>query len=280
MKSFSELLDMQTRGEFKGPDANNAVTQKRRKLGASIIGKANGKKEVAYNLAMQALENYTPRLQEFVLSHGEEPAPNLNDLVQQVYELRMKEAAESADILSINPAQGMLFLEQQESDFYDDSGYIGDDFLGEMWAPIEIAYGHIAKGAYDPDGFVDPALVSGIINTVGTKVNAATLKRAAQGKKPGILGFLSTGGKAHYNGLIAYFTANPKVALQVINGEITDESMLPGWKVAPVQPPSNPLVDAGNKIAGDKIKQALPYLIIGFVIILAVIYFTARASKK
>lgn len=278
MKTYSEMLDQQQQGESIKPNPNNKITKKRLALGRSIMSIANGKSESAYNAAMDLLGNHIERLQEFVLSHSEEPAPELNKLVVQCYQLRQTDINDASDVLSFDNKEAKIFLDQQESDFYDEMGYVRDEFLGELVAAIDIAYAHIKS---NPDGFIDAGLLQGVINTIGTKVNASTLKRAAQGKKPGILGLLSTGGKKHYAALVAYFNdpKNKDTRAKVVSGQIIDESELPNWNAPPVTSTTNPINQIGNDIAHDQIKKYLPYIIGGILLIVVIVYFAARRKK-
>lgn len=279
MKTYSELLDMQTRGESVLPNPHNKVTKKRKALGNGIMNEANGNSATAFAISMNTLENHIPRLQEFVLSHGEEPAADLNDLVKQVYQLRMTDVSEAGEVLDFDTEQGITHMEQQENDFEGDFGYVRDEFLGELFAPIEIAYTHLKNNK--PDGFVDPAMISGIVNTVGGKLNSAEFMRAAQGKPANFITGLSTGGKRHYQGLLDYFKKNPDVAKQVMNGQITDEASLPNWTVATStgNGSKNPIKAITDNVVNDQFKRAIPY-IIGFLLLIGVIVYLASRHKK
>lgn len=277
MRALSELLDQQTRGESIAPNPNNKVTKNRKGLYNQIMSKANNDSNAAYAIAMSTLEDYIPRLQEFVIEHSEEPAYNLPDLVQQVYQLRMKDVYDAQEILDYNTDEAITHLDQQEADFEKENGYQMDSFLGELFAPIEIVYSHI-KGK-QVDNFGAEQLASAIIPAIGQKVNSATLIRAAQGKKPGILGTLSTGGKRHYEGLLQYFKNNPEAAQKVLSGEYTDESQLPGWRVITPKDTSSPLNKIADDVVGNQFKKAIPY-IIGFVLLIGIIVYFASRSKK
>lgn len=292
MKAVSELLDMQTRGEDITPNPDNKVTKKRKGWKCGIMKDCNDNLQAAYVSSMSILENYMPRLQEFVLTHGEEPAPELPGLVQQVYQLRMQDVRDAVEMLDFDNETGLIHLEDQEALFIKENGYTRDEFLGELFAPIEIAYTYLTgekrnsydPDGYDPDGFLGADLAGGLIPIIGEKVNRATLIRAAQGKNAGILGALSTGGKRHYEALVAYFVKYPDIAKKVITGEISDESQLPNWRYSGSggtdQIPNIPLLDPLRKqLVGDSLKQALPY-IIGFLILLGVIVYFAARSKK
>lgn len=278
MRNLSEFLDMQTRGEDISPNPANDVTRTRRQTGANIIAQSGGDPAKAYAISMDILGDYINRLQEFCLVHNEEPAPELRELVNQVYELRMTDAKEVSEALGFDSRASICHIEDNEDLFQKDNGYVGDDMLGALFAPIEIAYNYQRTNP-QADGFVDPNIVSSAINAVGTKVNKATLVRAAKGQKPGILGFLSTGGKKHYNALVAYFTANPKVKEDVLSGKITDESELPDWKAPNPTEPRNPIDDTFNDFRNKQLKQALPY-IIGFVVIIVIAVYIASRNKK
>jgi hypothetical protein len=273
MRSFSELLDMQSRGEDISPDANNKLTQRRKAWKAAIIEQAGNDGQTAYDMSLDILGNYVTRLQQFVLEHSEEPAPRLPDLAKQVYQLRMQDVKEVSEVLDYDNEQGVVHLEDQENLFEDENGYRMDGFLGELFAPIEIVYTQENKG----ESFIASDIANTLIPAIGNKVNKATLIRAAQGKPSGVLGFLSTGGKKHYEALVSYFRANPETAKKVLAGQITDESQLPNWTVPAQQ--GNPLTPLADDLRKDQLKKMLPY-IIGFLVILGlIVYFAARNRK-
>lgn len=287
MKTLSEMLDQQTRGESIAPNPGNRVTKKRKHVRKSILEKAGGNNEAAYKMAMGVIEDYLPRLQEFVLEHGEEPAPEINDLVKQVYEIRMHDVNDATEVLDYDNEEALTWLDQQEDQFENDFGYKQDSFLGELFAPIEIAYTYLKNHRGNPDGLDLGGVLGGVGNMITGKLNKSELIRAAQGKPAGVVGTLATGGVSHYNALRAYFRAHPDVAKNVLNGSLTDESQLPGWQIT--QPTNagggfgDPIRNAANDLAGDVIgtqfKKALPY-IIGFVVLMAVIVYFAARSKK
>lgn len=278
MKSYSELLDMQTRGEDVTPNPNNKVTRKRQAAANYIAKESNGNGEDAYNISMDMLGDNVTRLQEFVLSHSEEPAPDLRDLAKQVYQLRMTDVSEAGEILDLDTEESKTFLEEQEASFEGDFGYVADDFLGHLGAPLEIAVGYMQG---KKEGFVDPGLITGIINTVGSKLNHGELVRAAQGKSANFITGLSTGGKAHYNSLVAYFKAHPDTAKQVTSGQITDESQLPGWTAPATTAPlyNNPLNNIATDTVNSQFKRAIPYIILFLVLIGVIVYVAARHKK-
>lgn len=280
MKTFSEILDLQTRGEAKPPNVNNSITKKRKAMKKWIDAEAGGNKSIAYSIAMQSLEDNITRLQEYTLSKGEEPAPEFPDLVRQVYQLWQMDIAEAGDVLDYDNEQAAIFLEDQEDGFEKDNGYVRDEFLGHLGAPLEIAYTYMKNDG--GQSFSGAEILGAVAGAIGTKVNKQELIRAAQGKPAGVIGTLATGGVAHYNALRNYFRANPDVAKQVIDGRITDESQLPNWAV--VSNTGNSSGSTGiNKIIDpviqDQFKKAIPY-IIGFLLIIGVIVYFASRSKK
>lgn len=278
MLQLSELLDMQSRGESIEPNPNNKVTRRRKGAAEHIAASSDNDPGSMYNQSMEMLGENINRLQEYVLSRSEEPAPELPDLVNQVVELRKSDIGEIMEVLDFSPDQALVHLEEQEDRFEKDYGYVRDEFLGHLQAPLMIAYNYQKKGnSYDT---IDPALLSGVFNTVGVKLSSAELRRAAQDKPAGVVGTLAPGGKKHYDALRAYFKAeaNKKVREAVLAGQISDESQLPGWGAnvdtggGKGKGPLDPLVD-------QQMKRAIPY-IIGFVVIIGlVVYFASRSRK-
>lgn len=279
MGEYSFFLDKKIRGELKPPNPNNDITVKRKRLGNNIMNEANGNESVQYQLAVDVLNNHKTRLQEFVLSHGEAPAYDLNELIVQTFQLKNKDIAKVSSILGMDNNESLLHIENEEQNFYDDMGYVRDEFLGELLAPVEIAYTHLKNAR--PDNFLDPSLISAGINMVGTKVNSSTLKRAAQGKPVGLLGKISTGGKAHYAALVAYFRANPDQKQAVLSGRITDESELPGWVINSESSnrSATGLNDIYKQIKRAEIKKYVPYIIAGVLLIVLIVYIAARHKK-
>lgn len=280
MTTYSELLQEQSRGKNIKPKHNNRVTSKRKNLGRKIIQRANGDPQAEYNDSMSILGDNVNRLQEYIIQHSEEPAPDLNDMVKQVMYLRRTEAKEASEVLDFNGEDAKVFLEQQESEFYDDNGYEMDGFLGDLGAPLEIANAHIESGAA-ADGFAATGIIGSIVGIVGTKLNSSELKRAAQGKGANFLTGLSTGGKAHFNSLVAYFRAHPDIKAKVLNGEITDEGQLPGWTV-PTQSDAGVrqgVNDLARPYVDDQVKRYIPMIIIGVVLLIIIVIFIARRKK-
>jgi len=283
MKTYSELLDLQARGKSLRLNHGNKVTVKRKNLGRKIIREANGQPQHAYNISMGILGDNVNRLQEYVISHSEEPAPQLPNLVKQVMFLRKKEAGEAQEILDFDGEESRIFLEQQEADFMDENGYAMDNFLGDLGAPLDIAYSAI-EGGNNADSFAATGLIGGLVNMVGTKLNDAELKRAAQGKSANFLTGISTGGKAHYNALVAYFKAHPDIKQKVLSGEITQEDALPGW-TAPNSGNYDPVGrDAVRQFASpyvdDQVKRYMPLIIGGAILLIIIVIVIVSRHKK
>lgn len=270
MKTYSELLDMQVRGEDITPNPNNHVTRKRKALTNYIAKESDGKKDKAYEISMNMLGENVTRLQEFVLSHSEEPAPGLADLAKQVYQLRQNDINEAADILDMGGEEAEVFSEQQEAQFEGDFGYVRDDFLGHLGAPLSIVVNHGDVNSIDPNA------IGTVVAAVGQKLSSVELVRAAQGKSTNFITGLSPGGKAHYNALLAYFKANPGARQQVLSGQIRDESMLPGWYGVATQP------GVDNPLFTPSTSQATKGIIIAvvFILLIGLIVFLASRSKK
>lgn len=281
MKTISELLDKQTRGESIAPNSENKTTKRRLLRGKKIMAEADGNEDAAFAIAVNELSNYIPRLQEFVLSHSEEPAQTIEELIQQVYQLRMQDVADVSEMLDFDNEDAIVHLEEQEDQFCNEHGYAMENFLGELWSPIEIAYNHINKSERFA-GQIASNVAGTVLPIVGEKVNRQALIRAAQGKPAGVYGTLASGGTANYNALRDYFRKNPQIAQQVIKGAITDEAQLPGWIM------SDSSIDKSKDVIGKKInefkkktfKEILPYIILFLVIIAAIVFFATRAAKK
>lgn len=297
METISSLLDKQIKGERLKSDGNNDVTKDRHSRFNSIVEQAEENPEAEYQIALSEIEDNLPRLQEYVLSKGEQPNEDISGLAQQVFNLRQKEISDTAETLGVSSAEALHILENNEAEFYDEMEYMPNEFLGGMFAPVLIVsrykkHRQHRKNKFDPDydTFVSPELVSGIVNTIGEKLSASSLKRAAQGKPAGIIGTLSAGGASHYNALRDYFKAHPEEAQLVIKGMITDESQLKLFQ-NPSQQDKNILSANGiglndlkssleKNVADQYKKKTIPYIIGGVLLVVLIIVLVVMSKKK
>jgi hypothetical protein len=245
---------------------------------------------------MQLIKDGVPQIQRYILSQNETPANNINDLTVQAYKLRCRQISDVAKAMDIPLHEAEVWLEMDESEDITLENSNSDTYLGSLFAPIGVASTRLEqrkkKGlAYDPSysmsekpDNLDANLVTGIVNTIGAKVSNADLRRAAQNKSAGILGFLGAGGTVHYNALRAYFQKNPNVAAQVINGTITDESQLPNWQGLPAGANVINSNDVVNSVAAyqkqQALKQYLPIVLIGIVALVIIIVLITKGASK
>lgn len=290
MINLSEkVADSYRTGNKATANPNNAVTSRRRKLYGVIKSRTGGDPDAELEYAMKIIAQERPKIESYVMSKNEVPAGDVRDLAIQAYKLRCKEIDDTAHILNVSDSEAGIFIEDDEADNENANSSETDNFIGELFAPVGIAAKHLQKNSGNPDNFVDPNLLGGIINTIGNKVNAADLKRAAQDKAPGILGFLGTGGNAAYNALRNYFKqpANADEKAKVLAGIITDQTQLRGYgtAIAYHAPGTNVAgVDVVSAIEAQKkqeaIKKALPFIIIGIVVIIVVTILIVRRGNK
>lgn len=285
MINMSEkVADSYRTGTNPKADPNNPVTSRRRKLYSLIKTKAGGNAQAEYDHAITIISRERPKLEAYVISKNEVPLDNINDLILQAYELRANEIDSVSNMIGVSDGEANIFLEDDESANVLTNNPDSENFTGELFAPVGIAAKHLQD---KPDNFVDPNLIGGIINTIGGKVNAADLKRAANNKPPGILGFLGQGGASGYNALRAYLQKpeNSDEKAKVLTGQINDISMLRGYagQVANqggVSIAANNVID---QIAAQKrreaINKALPFIIIGVIVIILVTVLIVRNAK-
>jgi len=281
-------------GTTPTPNRNNKQTTNRRKLYAKIKERAGDDPDAELDYALSIIKENLPTIQQYIMSRGEVPADGIEDATLQAYNLRQREAQNLAQTLDVNLNDAMIFLEDDESSNIDANIGTEDNFLGMYAAPVEIAAMRLLDRTPKDqvDNFVDPALVAGLINTAGEKINAAKLRRAAEGKPAGVVGFLSAGGTKAYNALKAYL-ADPKNADEkkaILNGTITDISQLrlsgAGTDQVPNEQPGlfGQIKLTAQQLADEVAKQKkkeiirkyLPIAIIGLVLLIVIVYFVAR----
>lgn len=279
----------------RNPKANpgNVVTSRRRKLYSTIKDRTGGDADAEFDYAMKIIGKERAKIENYVISKNEVPMDNLAELVMQAFNLRCQEIDQTARTLNVSDAEAGLFIEDDEAESALANNGEQDNFLGELFAPIGIAAKHLSGGEDSNDNFVDAGLVSGVINTIGGKVDKGTLKRAAQNKPSGILGFLS-GGKKQYE-LLRSYLQDPKNAAEkdkVLKGIITDISQLAGYGG---QLPANNsgILPNGVNIAGidvlkaiedqkkkEAIKKALPFIIIGLIVIILITVLIVKNANR
>ncbi len=161
-----------------------------------------------------------------------------------------------------------------------------------MFAPIGIAAKHLSYQGDGSDNYLDGGLVTGLINTIGGKLDAGQLKRAAENKPSGIVGAL-TGGKKEYERLRAYLQnpANAEEKARVLNGQITNVNQLQGYGGGNTGNTGLNLPNlniAGTDVVAEmirikkreEIKKMLPFIIIGVVLIIFVTFLIAKNAKS
>jgi len=276
-------------GETPTPNKNNRQTTNRRKLYRQIKEQAGGDPSGELDYSLQIIRENLPTIQQYVMSRGEVPAEGIEDLTLQAYNLRSNEARGIADTLGVGINDALIFLEDDEATNIEANIGQPENFLGMYAAPIEIA----AQRLNNPtdkdqvDNFVDPALVAGLINTAGEKINSSKLMRAAQNKPAGVVGLLSAGGTKAYDALRKYLQ-DPKNADEkkaILAGTITDVSQL-RFGGATDQIPNTGgglkmlASDLADEVAKQKkkemIRKYLPFIIVGLVLLIVVVYFVAR----
>lgn len=279
-------------GEKPTPNKNNRQTTNRRKLYRQIKERAGGDPSGELDYSLELVRENLPTIQQYIMSRGEVPSEGIEDIVLQAYNLRSREAENIAQTLDVSTNDALMFLEDDEATNIQANIGAEENFLGMYAAPIEIAAAHLSKpiDKEQVNNFVDPAMVAGLINVAGEKINASKLKRAAEGKPAGVVGFLSTGGTKAYDALRKYLQ-DPKNADEkkaILAGTITDVSQLRLYGADTDQVPNTGggsgikllAKDLADEVARQKkkemIRKYLPIAIIGLVVLILIVYFLAR----
>lgn len=298
MHNLSEkVADSYRQGKKVKSNPSNPVTSRRRKLYSVIKERTGGNAQAELDYAISIINQERPKIENYILSKNEVPMDKIEDLIMQAYQLRSQEIDHTASLLGVSDGEAAIFLEDDEASSETANDNEVDNFIGELFAPIGLAAKHLhgnSGGLSTPNNFVDAGLIGGLINTVGSKVNNADLRRAAQDKPAGILGFLGAGGTAGYNALRNYFKvpANADEKARVIAGQITDVSQLRGYGGAVAATSGTNILPGGINVAGvdvikaietqkkqEAIKKALPFIIIGLVVIIVVTILIVRNAK-
>lgn len=287
MVNLSErVADSYRKGSKVSVDHSNPVTHRRRKLYQTIKERTGGdpSRELEYSLSIIAKER--PKLEAYVLSKNEVPMDNLEDLVMQVYQLRSNEIDDAANTLDLDDAEAGIFLESDEAETELANNPEAENFVGELFAPVGIAAKHLSE----PDS-LDPNIITGITSAIGSKFNKAALKRAAQNKPAGVAGVL-TSGKKSYEILRKYLQEpdNKDEKDLVLKGVITDVTQLRGYGAGSI---NDVQTTGGVKVAANDvlhqirknetnkaIKENLPIVIIGLVVIIVITVLIVKNAKR
>lgn len=264
----------------------NTVTAKRRGLYSKIMDATGSDPEQSYKYSMDILKRQKPKLSAYVMSKNEMPVDDLDGLVMQAYKIRCNEIDSTKNILGVTDQEANIFLEDDEADMIEANSPEADNFAGELFAPIGIAAAYM-EGKRNPDNFVDPYVLSGAINTIGSKIDSAALKRAAQDKPAGVLGFLS-GGSKEYDAIRKYLQNPANIAEKnaVIAGTITSAQQLKGFggSIVPSGGVNVMAKDVIDEIARQKkreaINKALPFIIIGVIVLILVTVLIVKNAKR
>lgn len=264
----------------------NKITNRRRKLFEHIKERTAGNADTELQYSMEFIKKNRPKIDAYIMSRNEVPLDSNEDVALQAYQLRCNEIEEAASILGVSEGEAGIFIEDDEAETAEANNYEGESSLGELFAPIGIAAKHLSTPS--ADSFLDAGLVTGIANTIGEKIDVGALKRAAQNKPAGIVGFLS-GGSKEYDAIRAYLQRPENIAEKnaVIAGTITSAMQLKGFGGLPANTTGVKVLakDVIDEITRQKkreaINKALPFIILGIAaIILITVLIVKRAKNK
>ena len=288
MSILSEAMAESFRSGFVNPpNANNKVTTGRRKLYEHILGQAGGDPNGELDYSMKLIKDGEPDIQKYVLSKGETPAPDAEDLALQAYNLRCQEIDNIANTIGVPDTDAQIFLEQDEDEAKGANSSAVDSNIGALFAPIGLAAKHlhrkgVAGHADNAAGGLLGGLLSGVIGAAGAKINSGDLMRAAEGKSAGIFGALGTGGTKFYDALRAYLQnpANADEKQNVLNGTITDVSMLRGYQSLPQGGLAVQAQQVTSQLKANAIQQYLPYIFIGVIVLIVIIVVATKSVDR
>jgi hypothetical protein len=271
-------------GERTKTNPNNKFTHNRRNLYKKIKEETGLDKDASKAMCLRLIEENMPIIQRYVQSQGEMPSNDIEQLVLQTYELRCKQIQDAARISDLPENDAQILLEEEEAET-EDSG-IEDRFLGMFSAPIGLAAEILMNNPHD--NFVDPAMITGIVNTIGAKITSGDLMRAARNKPAGILGALGTGGTKAYDALRKYLNDPKNIGEKnaVLQGKITDVAQLAGYGGAENTTQSGVKVlanDVINQVKQQEIKAAIKKYLpiaIGLIIIIFIIAYVIGKKHK
>lgn len=253
----AEMLSESYRGKNIKPNPNNKFTAARRRTQVELEGiDATQGNEAGFNRSVDMVTANLPAVQRYILGKGETPLSDPIDLARQAYDLRCQEVQAIADAMDVSFGEAQIAVEQAEAQSAEVNSPEADSFLGGLFAAI----GNIA----------------------GNAVQNAAIKRAEQGKKPGILGALTPG----YAQLQEYLRNNPQMKGKVTLNEQGQIIPIVGYENAGY-------TDGGVNVSGQSVmdavavqarkaalKKALPFIIGGLIVIVLIVIFVARASSK
>jgi hypothetical protein len=270
MKSIcSTAADYYRTGKKKFANPNNSITTKRKNLFEKIKSSANGNISNEILLSMNIIKPNRDKIEQYVISQGESPAENIQHLIKQAYDLRSKQVDSVAASLGISDGEAIVTIEQDEDFQRKINNYSGGGNIGELFAPIGIAAKYLSHGGGDNFN------LSSVTSVVGEKIDKSALIRAAQNKKPGIIGSIS--GKRKYEQLRSYLNSpeNIKEKEAVLKGIITDVSELKNFnplnESSGVKVLAKDVIDQLKKNEKKKeLNKIIPYAIIGVIIIILI----------
>lgn len=266
----------------------NPVTSRRRKLYSVIKDRTGGDPAAELEYAMKIVQLERPKIESYVISKNEVPMDGIQDLIMQAYKLRCAEIDSTSSMLGLSDGEANIFLEDDEADTTMANNAEAENFIGELFAPIGIAAGHIQSNS-SPDN-LDSSLVTGLLNTVGGLFDKGALRRAAQNKPAGIAGTIA-GGAKQYNLLRSYLQnpVNKDEKDLILKGAITDTSQLRGYgndagdlgKGGGIKVLGNDVIkEIAKQKKKEAIKKALPFIILGVSVIILVTILIVRSAKR
>ena len=294
MNNINELMAEGARtGKNIKVNPANKITSARRKMFSNIQELSGNDPQQMFEKSVKIVNDYIPNVRRYVLSQNEIPNNNTNNLIKQAYQLRCNQINNYSKATGLSNGNAQILLESEESESDNYHAPDKETYLGALSAPIGIVASYLENsnnfdGNTETDYFIDPAIVTGLFSTVGSKISASELKRAAMNKPAGLVGLLSSGGTSTYDKLRAFLNnpANIQYKNGILNGQINDISQIPLFSTGGYI--NNNTGGLGgftnqtiNEIKKQKIKQAIPYIIIGVaVLILIIVLILKKRGNK
>lgn len=231
---INEVVAKQSQGEgTPKPNHNNPISKNRRRLRNKIDAMSAELDKDPADVALEYVNQNVGTLQRYVTVGGEKPLDNPAELATQAFIMRQRDIDTVQNIIGCNRADAEIYLDESESKAIELNDPDADNFLGEIFEAV----GRVA----------------------GKGLSKIADQRAAQGKKPGVFGFLADLTKPKPESVLS-------PAQQDGNGiGILAKDVLESIK---------------NAEKKKEINKLLPFVIIGVIVLILTVVLITRASTK
>jgi len=233
---INEVVAKQTEsGKTPRPNADNTITQNRKRLRNKLDATAAELDKDPADVALEYVNQNFGTLQRYVTVNGEKPLDNPVELATQAYILRQRDIEQVQNIIGCNRQDAEIYLDESEAKGIELNDPDADNFLGEIFEAV----GRVA----------------------GKGIQKIADKRAEQGKKPGVFGFLAK--------------------LTAPNPNVLQPQQPSGVDLGGVGVLAKDVLESIKEAEKKKeIKKLLPFIIIGVVVLILTVVLITRSTKK